>query len=414
MTELFDSIDLSDYNYNLAKDRIADFPALHREESKLLIAKILDKKIIHQSFNSISDFIPSKSLIVRNSTKVIPARIFLNKKTGGKIEIFIIRPIEPTTDYQISLNTYSGVVWECIFGGRGIKVGTELELKIDNFYLNAKILTKQENSVNVLFHWQPENSCFATVLEKSGNMPLPPYIKRDAEQIDKERYQTVYAKMDGSVAAPTAGLHFTPTIFDTLRDKSCIIEDIILHVGLGTFKPIETENLSNHLMHEEKIIFSKSLIMNIITSLKQKNNIIAVGTTSVRTLESLYWIGLKLYYNMIDFKIINLSQFEPYSLSQKYRLVEPIEIFENLLKLMENDNISFLEGNTQLFIIPGYDFKLINGIVTNFHLPKSTLLLLVSAFTGRDFWKEIYDNAIMNHYRFLSYGDSSLLLKSIE
>jgi S-adenosylmethionine:tRNA ribosyltransferase-isomerase len=402
-------INLNEFDYDLPKDRIALYPAAKRDESRLLIANIDSQIISHGCFKDISNVIPENSLLVLNETKVIQARLLFRKPTGGKVEFLLVEPVEPSGVPVITLESKGKCRWDCIVGGKRVREGMLLETAQEGLNLQAKIIERDNNTGIIEFIWDSYKP-FSEIIEVSGAMPLPPYIDRESEQIDKKRYQTVYANNNGSVAAPTAGLHFTDNVFADLRKKNIEITNITLHVGPGTFQPIAGNDISKHSMHYEHIYISKKTIESIIAAKKKGRNIIAVGTTCCRTVESLYWHALKLYNNVDTVNDINISQWEPYQHTELPSTVDMFTFLLNHLELNEKDEIS---GKTQLFIVPGYDFRVFNGLITNFHLPKSTLILLVAAFTGKSFWAKIYENALNNDFRFLSYGDSTILLKSI-
>lgn len=399
-------INLEDYNYYLDSEKIAGYPTDKREGSRLLYIDKKNNTFKEYSFKDSVNLVPKDSLIIRNSTKVLPARIMMKKPTGGLIEVLLLKPLKPFNEYQASLNSKHSVVWDCIIGGR-LKNTKELIVESNNVILKAEIISKSENIAEILFSWNDLDLTFSEVIDIIGRMPLPPYIKRESIDLDKKRYQTIYAKYDGSVAAPTAGLHFTDEIFQQFRDNNCIIEDVILHVGMGTFVPITSDNIENHKMHSEEVIIKKSTIELIIKQLQENKNIIAIGTTSVRSIESLFWWALKFKNSRNSFTL-ELEQNEPYEMHQNF---DKIEVLNFLLEEMNKNNVNEIRGHTSLLISPGYNYQIINGMFTNFHLPKSTLLLLVSAFLGYDLWKKSYDYAINHKFRFLSYGDSSLLIK---
>ncbi len=405
-------IDLEKYNYKLPKDRIADFPLEDRSKSKLLCVNKENGAIIHKVFSDLPGLIPQNSLLIFNNTKVIAARLNMQKDTGGKAELLCIEPSGITRDPQIAMQHRGESNWICIVGGK--KINTGRILISENNLLKAEIMDRYDNKALVRFFWET-NDPFAYIIERSGCVPLPPYIKREPVESDKERYQTVYANYDGSVAAPTAGLHFTEDIMKEIAAKGISSHNVTLHVGPGTFKPIESTNISSHDMHREMIIVGKKEIQNICGHLKkyEEPRIIAVGTTSVRTIETLYWLGAKLFYgenlDMDDSEII-LKQWTSYEITHKYGMPKAIDSYRKLLEFMENEELSSLIARTKLFIVPGYKFGVINGILTNYHLPKSTLILLVAAFLGDDLWRRSYEEALDKKYRFLSYGDSSLLL----
>lgn len=407
---IFSNINLEDYNYHLPNDKIADFPRNNRLDSKLLYSDLSNQSISHYTFSSLNELIPQNSLLILNSTKVIMARLYMKKPSGGKIELLLIEPLSPSIDPAIIMSNHEKCIWKCMIGGKKVKEGLTLEYLNDNIYdFKAEVLKKYDNYGEIQFTWNEKYS-FSQILTELGKLPLPPYLEREAEESDKYRYQTVYAKSDGSVAAPTAGLHFTEELINSMKFKGIKFSQLILHVGPGTFLPVSSDNLSNHIMHEERCIISQSTILAIYENLKFNRNIIAVGTTSVRTLETIYWIGLKKYYGLIDsIDDFELFQTEPYELTEKFDVVNPLIIFELVSEFMEQENLPYISGKTSLFIVPGYNFKIINGLITNYHLPKSTLVLLVAALTSHKHWKDIYNSALDNDYKFLSYGDSSFL-----
>ncbi len=413
------NISLSDYDYDLPAERIAKFPLAERDQSKLLVADALDGRLEHRRFFELPDLLPPKALLVRNNTKVISARLHLQKQSGGRVEIFCIESADASPDNAFGLMDTDSAVWKCLIGGR-VRTGMELS-KAGLFngrplFLSAKILSQINGETQVRFQWSPEDLPFVAVLETLGQVPLPPYLKRDAEESDKVRYQTVYAKQGGSVAAPTAGLHFTDAVFSRLREKSIDLAELTLHVGLGTFKPIESTDIAQHTMHGERIAVPKDTLDKLLAQLAQRKNgggkIIAVGTTSVRTLETLYWFGVRLAKKDGDAwkgKYVSLSQWDSYRLSDSGNLPDASESLKTLAEWAEQHYLSTISGETQLFIAPDYHYALCDGIITNFHQPRSTLILLVAAFLGKSLWKKVYDEALQNGYRFLSYGDSSLL-----
>ncbi len=404
-------LDLSEFDYILPEEKIPRYPAKDRSQSKMLYCEVNSKNIQTKKFSDITELMPSDAFLVMNSTKVIAARLLCKKETGGKAEILVVEPISPSNDPQITMMARNECVWECIIGGRAIKSGSILT-PLENEELECHILEKDGNKAKVKFSWQ-ESISFAEIVEKTGKIPLPPYIKRDTEDSDKERYQTVYAKTEGSVAAPTAGLHFTEDILSRLEAKGVQKGEVLLHVGPGTFKPISDGNVSTHDMHREQIFVDREFIDTLCSYYKSgKTNVIATGTTSLRTLESLYWYGVKLILKDTTEKEISVNQWDPYRLkSQNDSLPSSSEAIEAILNLMKDNNMEILSGKTQLFIMPGYTLNTISGIITNFHMPQSTLILLVAAFTGKELWRNIYNYALKNDFNFLSYGDSSFLIK---
>ena len=405
-------IDLSQYDYSLSKEKIAYFPLEKREMSKLLLVNSENDEIGHYAFNEIENFIPSNSLMILNDTKVIQARLFFYKATGGKIELLLVEPQAPSTDPAVTLSAKSKCTWKCFIGGKHVREGLVLKNLENNILLTATVISREENTGQIEFSW-PADISFSEMIKNKGKTPLPPYIVRKADSLDIERYQTVYAGADGSVAAPTAGLHFSENILNKLKNNGIKFTNITLHVGPGTFQPVENEDISKHNMHSEQIFITKENIDKLLTSIKEKDNIIAVGTTSVRTIESLYWFGLKLKQKKWNDSFLFVEQWEPYSYTEE-ELIAPEESVSEIISWMNENKITEIHGWTKIIIVPGYDFKYITGLLTNFHLPKSTLILLVSAFIGTKKWKLAYNAALENNYRFLSYGDSSLLFRKNE
>lgn len=402
-------ISILDYTYQLPDSRIAAFPLTERDDSKLLIYKEGD--IREDRYQNLAAYLPSNCLLVFNNTRVIQARILFQKPTGGVIEIFCLEPYEPVNEYSTIMSKNERIKWKCLIGGaskwkegdlikRCMIQATEVELR-------ASLVEKLPEAYIVELSWQPPHFSFAEVIEQAGDTPLPPYIKRKPGEADKERYQTIYAQHDGSVAAPTAGLHFTPAIFSTLAAKNISKAYITLHVGAGTFKPVKATEMKEHLMHAEWIDVSANTIQDLVNHFG--NGIIAVGTTSLRTLESLYWIGVKtILYPGIEIKDMVINQWDVYESPLSDTTVSAPEAFNALLNWMHKNRFERLITQTQILIAPGYIFKTIKALVTNFHQPQSTLLLLVAAAIGGD-WKKVYNYAMENDFRFLSYGDGSLV-----
>ncbi len=405
------NISILDYTYDLPAERIAAFPLAERDASKLLIYK--DGKITESIYRNIADHLPEQSLLIFNNTKVIRARMLLHKKTGGAIEIFLLEPYEMISDYQSVMLRTGSVKWKCLVGGAARwkegEVSKKVKVKKDNLReeeveLLAKVVDKLPDAFVVEFNWEPGDISFAEMLSAAGEIPLPPYIKRKTADTDSERYQTIYAKDEGSVAAPTAGLHFTEHILNTLKQKNISTGFVTLHVGAGTFKPVKAATMEDHEMHAEWIDVNTATIQQLLVSLEK--NIIAVGTTSLRTLESLYWMGVKA---MVDPLCDNLSlnQWEVYE-TLEHKNITPTASLQALLKWLQLKNAERLFAQTQLLIAPGYRFRIAGKIITNFHQPQSTLLLLVAAAIGSN-WKDIYQFALDHDFRFLSYGDGCLL-----
>jgi S-adenosylmethionine:tRNA ribosyltransferase-isomerase len=396
---------IKDYDYNLPHERIAEFPLKERDQSKLLIYK--NGGITDDYFFDLPQHIAEQSTLILNNTRVIEARILFKKLTGALIEIFCLEPFQQTIEQ--SLSSTNKVQWQCLIGGaskwkHGQILQKEIFINEESVWLNAKYVSKHGDTFIIEFFWQTHHS-FAEVLHAAGAIPLPPYIKRNAIEDDKERYQTVFAKQEGSVAAPTAALHFTEKVFQKLSEKNVDAEYITLHVGAGTFKPVKAETVAEHKMHKEPFTVSIDVLKKIISSKK----IIAVGTTSLRTLETIYWLGVKLINSLIKDEWI-FQQWEVYDLEKNYSSVSVEESLKALVNWLEENHQTELHCQTSLIIVPGYQFKIPDGLITNFHQPQSTLLLLVSAFVGDD-WRKVYQHALDNDYRFLSYGDSSLLWK---
>lgn len=400
----FKNIKISDYSYSLPDECIARYPLAERDSSKLLVWN--NGTIKKEQFKNITSYIPENSLLVFNNTRVIHARLFFQKETGAKIEIFCLEPVQPA-DHQLAFQQTERVVWKCMVGNaKKWKEGELLrtvELKGKTIRLQARKMKQHGNSFIVEFNWNG-NFHFAEIIENSGVLPIPPYLNRETEPADEETYQTVYAKSDGSVAAPTAGLHFTETVMNELANKNIALRELTLHVGAGTFQPVKSETIDGHKMHNEKVIVPKKFIEELLVNPKK---IVAVGTTSVRSLESIYWAGLKLGKRNNTLHNIEIEQWEPYD---THITISVQDALKNVIAYLEKHNLAALQFSTQIIIVPGYRFKLVEGMVTNFHQPQSTLLLLIGAFLGNE-WKKVYDFALENEFRFLSYGDSNLYLK---
>ncbi len=393
------SISLNDYKYDLPEEKIAKVPLKNRSDSKLLTYK--NGTTTHAQFHQIDKHIPDNSLLVFNNTRVIPARLHFVKDTGALIEIFLLEPIAPTTEVASAMLVKKKCDWKCMVGNlKRWKEGQILKMTLESSEteLQVELVDREEQIVS--FSWPTEEE-FVHVIEAAGKIPLPPYINREVTYDDQERYQTVYSQFDGAVAAPTAGLHFDQGVFDNLKQKCIQVDYLTLHVSAGTFQPIKEDNVLNHKMHGEQVIVTLANIDNLMA----KDFIIAVGTTSMRTMESLYWYGVKILQGERDFVIEKL---QPYELD-KASLPSKKESLQAVKDYMLETQVNQLTGHTEIFIFPGYEFKICNGLISNFHLPGSTLILLVAAFIGED-WRHVYKEALTNNYRFLSYGDSSLLL----
>lgn len=385
---------IADYNYPLPDERIAKYPLPERDHSKLLVYR--DGQVSEDVFYHVGDHIMPESLLVYNNTRVIQARLEFHKPTGARIEVFCLEPLAPH-DYQLSLGSTTGCTWKCMVGNVKKWHDEAIELKAGAFTLRAYKEQVLGNTFAVRFAWDEENVSFAEILDAAGELPIPPYLNRKTEESDLRTYQTVYSRIKGSVAAPTAGLHFTDKVLDDIRSRGIETDEVTLHVGAGTFLPVKTADANEHTMHTEIIAVPKSTIKHIIAKL---GKIVAVGTTSMRTLESLYFIGQHPENPTV-------SQFEPY---EKEYTLSTAEALQAIVDYLDATGQETLHAETQIMIKPGYTFHLVDQLITNFHQPQSTLLLLVSAFVGGD-WHTIYDYALSHDFRFLSYGDSSILTR---
>ncbi len=401
-------IKISDFTYNLPDERIAKYPLEKRDDSKLLIFK--DNSISERKFSNLSEILPEGSLMVFNNTKVVPARLLFKKLSGAVIEIFCLEPVEPN-DYALSFSSNAECSWNVVIGNAKKWKDGDVYFLCDQTHsrayglnLRAELIYKGDNNGSVVkFKWETGVS-FSEVLDICGRIPIPPYLKRDTEALDLERYQTLYAKIKGSVAAPTAGLHFTENVLDDIDKKRISRENVCLHVGAGTFVPVKSEYIANHKMHTEPFSVTKAFLEKLY-GLQPSQKVIAVGTTSTRCLESLYYLGVQCIERGRPDAV---SQWEPYVDTYNYSLTESVKA---LLDYMEANNLDVLTARTAIIIVPAYSFKVVDILVTNFHQPQSTLLLLISAFTGGDNWRSIYNYALDNGFRFLSYGDSSVLFR---
>lgn len=395
-------LSISDYNYPLPEERIAKYPLPERDHSKLLIYK--DGEVREDHFFRVGEYIPAHSLLVYNNTRVIQARLVFHKPSGARIEIFCLEPLAPH-DYQLSLSSTEGCTWKCMIGNakkfRETAIDMPLQVAGGNVVLRATKGEQMGNTFAVTFSWEGGLS-FAEILDAVGELPIPPYLNRPTEERDKTTYQTVYSRIKGSVAAPTAGLHFTEAVLADLRQRGVKTTELTLHVGAGTFQPVKTEDANLHTMHTEIIAVPRQAIVDILANL---GHIVAVGTTSMRTLESLYFLGCML---LRGDRSLHVPQFMPYE--QEWTLSTE-EALQALLAYLDETHQDTLHAETQIMIKPGYRFRVVEQLITNFHQPKSTLLLLVSAFVGED-WKKIYDYALAHDFRFLSYGDSSILFRN--
>lgn len=404
-------ISILDYTYQLPDEKIALHPKDKRDASKLLIYK--GGKIGEDVYRHIAGHLPKNSLLVFNNTKVIKARLRFQKISGSTIEIFCLEPNEAINEYSTVMNKKGMVQWKCMVGGISKWKEPELVKQLPgiNAVLKARLIEKITDAYIVAFNWQPASLSFAEIIAAAGDIPLPPYIKRITDEADTGRYQTVYAQHEGSVAAPTAGLHFTKEVFDELAAKHINTTFVTLHVGAGTFKPVKATVMEQHEMHAEWIDVDIAAVENVLSNIN--NGIIAVGTTSLRTLESLYWMGVKI---SIDPSItqLKIEQWDVYEKPLAAVNITAAVALQYLLEWMKKNELNRLFTETQILIAPGYQFRIIKALVTNFHQPQSTLLLLVAAVIGDD-WHKIYDHALQNDFRFLSYGDGSLLfLRNIQ
>ena len=418
-------IKISDYNYDLPDERIAKFPIAQRDHSKLLVYK--HGEVSDDVFHHLPTYLPQGALMIFNNTKVIQARLHFRKETGALIEVFLMEPAEPT-DYELMFQTTGHCSWLCMIGNlKKWKEGSlkrDFEIKGNKLTLSATMrrgdtlgseaqkMVAKGGGTNywVDFDWDNDKVSFAEILEAVGELPIPPYLNRKTEESDKTTYQTVYSKIKGSVAAPTAGLHFTDAVLKDLDAHGIDREEVTLHVGAGTFKPVKSLEIEGHQMHTEYIVVHCRSLEKLI---KHECRVIAVGTTSVRTIESLYYMGVHLLkHPEANEEELHVNQWDPYELSEDGNLVDgitPMQAIQAIIDYLDRNGLEALHSSTQIIIAPGYQYKIVKMLVTNFHQPQSTLLLLVSAFLKGD-WKKVYDYALSHDFRFLSYGDSSLLI----
>ncbi len=396
---------IQNYDYELPEERIARYPLPERDASKLLVYRKGD--ICHCTFRDLAEVLPPRAVLLFNDSRVIHARLRFSTPAGKSVEIFCLEPSSPA-DYQLNFSCTDSVRWHCLIGGNRHWKQGPLNLQVatpqGKLTLLAERLQRVDDSFEVQLSWQPSHLCFGEVLHLAGVIPLPPYLNRDAEPDDEARYQTIYARPEGSVAAPTAGLHFTARVFDALEAHGLERVFVTLHVGAGTFVPVKSERIGEHAMHEERIIVSQNALQQILDATTQGRPIIPVGTTAMRVLESLYWQGVQA--STEEAPLLDVGQWTPYQYAGELTAREALQ---RLAQQMEVANAQTLEGHTRLMIAPGYRFRLASGLITNFHQPKSTLMLLVAAWAGTD-WRRIYQYALDHDFRFLSYGDSSLLL----
>lgn len=404
------NIQIIDYNYPLPDERIAKFPKAERDSSKLLIYN--KGEISDDTFVNIPEYLPKGEMMVFNNTRVIQARIFFHKITGALIEVFLLEPAQPT-DYELMFQTRGKCSWVCMVGNlKKWKEGKLIrEITVGDKTINLSVERKQEVHTGhwIDFEWDDDSVSFAEIIDACGELPIPPYLNRKTEESDKTTYQTVYSKIKGSVAAPTAGLHFTDRVLADLDAHGIEREELTLHVGAGTFKPVKAEFIEGHEMHTEFVSVRKHTIERLLA---HEGGCIAVGTTSVRTLESLYYMGVKLILNAeCSEEQLHVNQWDPYEgeVAEAAKTISSVDSLRALLAWYEKNDVSVLHSSTQIIIAPGYSYHIVKALVTNFHQPQSTLLLLVSALVGED-WHKVYDYALGHDFRFLSYGDSSLLI----
>jgi len=409
MIDSLRNIRIEDFDYPLQAGQIAQYPLEKRDSSKLLIYK--DNQTSEDIFSNIPSFLPNDSLLISNETRVVHARLLFRKPSGSQIEIFCLEPVEPTNDIQLAFQQTNNCSWKCLVGNaKRWKTGElHLDSEIDGMpvQLTASLTDRSEATFLIRFHWAPAQLTFARILEHFGKIPLPPYIAREASENDNTRYQTVFARYDGSVAAPTAGLHFTPEVLSALASKNIITSAVTLHVGAGTFKPVSTDTIGDHQMHHEQVIVPVQLLRQILDY--RNKHITLVGTTTVRTLESVYWQGVKWLNQKPESPVLQVEQWDPYS-NLAENPVSTEDALQCVIETLERFGLTELHGETSLMIAPGYKYHIPDAIITNFHQPKSTLLLLVAAFIGPQ-WKDLYNYALANNFRFLSYGDSCLFFK---
>ncbi len=400
-------IQIADYDYPLPDGRIAKYPKAERDTSKLLLYR--NGEIGEDTFLNLPQYLPEGALMVFNNTKVIQARLHFHKQTGALIEVFCLEPHTPA-DYQLSFARTGSVVWTCLIGNlkkwKDGRLEREITVNNKNITLTAERLGASGTGHEVRFDWGDTEVAFSEVLDAIGELPIPPYLNRDTEESDLKTYQTVYSKIKGSVAAPTAGLHFTERVLAVLDERGIERNEVTLHVGAGTFKPVKSEEIAGHTMHAEWIAVRRESIERLLA---HGGQCIAVGTTSVRTLESLYYIGVLLHRHPdATAEELHVPQWLPYEYAEEQEQLSTTEALQEILNYLDRNNLPVLHTATQIIIAPGYKYHIVKTIVTNFHQPKSTLLLLVSAFVGGD-WRKIYDYALSHDFRFLSYGDSSVL-----
>ncbi|MDW7694618.1 S-adenosylmethionine:tRNA ribosyltransferase-isomerase [Flammeovirgaceae bacterium SG7u.111] len=397
-----EKIKISDFNYQLPEKHIAKFPLKERDKAKMLVYK--DGNISHELFHDIRNHLGKNDTLCFNNTKVLPARLYFQKPTGATIEVFLLHPVAPTPVIQEAMLVKNEAIWACKIGNlkRWKEGSLQRKLVIEGKEITLSATVEDRDNLLVKLQWNDAQLNFVDVVQEAGNIPLPPYLKRASELSDTDDYQTVYSEREGAVAAPTAGLHFTTELLDELKVNGVLEEALTLHVSAGTFQPVSDEQVSKHKMHKEQVLVSKKNLETIL----EKRQVTAVGTTSLRTLESIYWYGEKLLREGMDSEFF-IEKLAPYQEKQLPSLEEAVQA---ILNKMKKEGVEEIYGETEIFIFPGYDFKVCDKLITNYHLPKSTLILLIAAFVGED-WRKIYSEALNHNYRFLSYGDASLLYR---
>ncbi|MFO7864116.1 MAG: S-adenosylmethionine:tRNA ribosyltransferase-isomerase [Salinivirgaceae bacterium] len=393
-------IDINNYDYHLPEQKIAKYPLAKRDHSKMLYYNAGSLQDKH--FYDLPDLLPDNAALYFNNTRVLYARLPFVKSTGANIEVFCLEPHTPA-DYAMNLQNTKTCRWKCLVGNLKKWKNGSIHLKgHEDLRLEASLVSRKQDYVVIEFAWQG-GLAFADILSKAGGVPIPPYLNRNAEEQDKQTYQTLYSRIDGSVAAPTAGLHFTPEIFEQIKNRGIATHEVTLHVGAGTFRPVSSSSVDEHEMHQEYIHVNKATIKSL---LNENQTVYAVGTTTVRTLESIYWIGVSILQKMPEkISVFEVGQWEPYSYSS---LPSRKAALNALLSYMNKFDIDSINGSTQIIIVPGYKHQVVQGLITNFHQPRSTLLLLLASFVGEN-WKSMYEHAKNNDYRFLSYGDSCFI-----
>jgi S-adenosylmethionine:tRNA ribosyltransferase-isomerase len=405
-------LDIQDFDYLLPEERIARFPLEERDSAKLLVYR--RGEIATDTFRHLGEQLPEGAHLVFNDTRVVHARLRFRTESDKPIEVFCLEPLSPD-EHQRNLSHGTGVEWLCLIGNNRAWKSGPLTLRVDSpqgqWALQVERLERRGDAFAVRFEWSPGDKAFGEVLALAGVIPLPPYLNRESTAADHERYQTVYARHEGSVAAPTAGLHFTERVFADLDARGIQRSEVTLHVGAGTFKPVKSETLEGHEMHTESLLVPRQALLALRSTLEKGAPVIAVGTTSLRTLESVYWFGAALHQGRPFEGHLSVSQWQPYETLGP--LPSARESLTAILDALDARGLDALEGHTQILLAPGYTFRLADGLITNFHQPKSTLILLVAALIGED-WRRVYGYALDNGFRFLSYGDSSLLLKPVQ